>query len=210
MDEACFQGITDILSLSSDVRKHGKSTDCYGPVHFGLFGDFKQLPPASSRAPFVRMPSFACDFEFRCLRENRRVVREVGREEEIQNFHEVLTDISQGKASERVREFMIDAYVRGRAFTIAEEVPVEGSTTVVTRRRYRDKWNRKVVRIAFLLITNGMISTHLNPCPMRSDMSSCRRSPPTSRTPTVHESRASNKTQSRKIGKTHNHATVDA
>ena len=154
IDEACFQGMADVLSLASDARKHGRSTDGYGPVHFGLFGDFKQLPPASSRAPFIRLPSFARDFEFRCLNENRRVVRESGREAEIQNFHEVLADISEGKASEKVRKFIIDAYVRGRHFTIAEEVPVEGTTTVVTRRRYRDKWNRKVVRIQFFTITS--------------------------------------------------------
>ena len=149
-DEACFQGITEVLSRASDARKHGKSTDCFGPVHLVLFGDFKQLPPASSRAPFIRSPSFVRDFEFRCLQENRRVVRETGREAEIQNFHEVLSDISQGVASAKVRKFMIDAYVRGRAFTIAEQVPVEGTTTVVTRRRYRDKWNRKVVRIMYI------------------------------------------------------------
>ena len=146
-DEACFQGITEVLSRASDARKHGKSTDCFGPVHLVLFGDFKQLPPASSRAPFIRLPSFVRDFDFRCLQENRRVVREAVREAEIQNFHEVLSDISQGVASEKVRKFMINAYVRGRAFSIAEQVPVEGTTTVVTRRRYRDKWNRKVARI---------------------------------------------------------------
>ena len=152
IDEACFQAMTEVLSLASDARKHGRSVDGYGPVHFGLFGDFNQLPPATSRAPFIRLPSFARDFEFRCLNENRRVVRESGREAEIQNFHEVLADISEGKASEKVRKFIVGAYVRGRHFTIAEEVPVEGTTTVVTRRRYRDKWNRKVVRNAFLRI----------------------------------------------------------
>ena len=162
IDEACFQGMADVLSLARDVRKHGNSTDGYGPVHFSLFGDFKQLPPASSRAPFIRLPSFARDFEFRCLKENRRVVREFGREAEIQNFHEVLADISEGKASERVRKFIVDAYVRGRHFAIAEDVPVEGTTTVVTRRRYRDKWNRKVVRIAFLRITSIRIFIILN------------------------------------------------
>ena len=162
IDEACWQGIFDILNLAGDIRKRGESTDGYGPVHLILFGDFQQLPPASGRAPFFRLPSFARDFEFRCLEENRRVVQEPGREAETQNFHEVLADISEGKASEKVRKFIIDAYVRGRHFTIAEEVPVEGTTTVVTRRRYRDKWNRKVVRIAFLRITSIRIFIILN------------------------------------------------
>ena len=162
IDEACWQGMLDVLSLARHARKDGENTDGYGPVHFILFGDFNQLPPASGRAPFIRLPSFARDFEFRCLNENRRVVRESGREAEIQNFHEVLADISEGKASEKVRKFIVDAYVRGRHFTIAEEVPVEGTTTVVTRRRYRDKWNRKVVRIAFLQITSITIFIILN------------------------------------------------
>ena len=41
---------------------------------------------------------------------------------------------------------MIGAYVRGYQIATAENVPFEGSTAVFTRRRYRDKWNRTVVR----------------------------------------------------------------
>ena len=41
---------------------------------------------------------------------------------------------------------MIDAYVRGYQIATAAHVPFEGSTAVFTRRRYRDKWNRTVVR----------------------------------------------------------------
>ena len=86
------------------------------------------------------------DFEFRCLRENRRVVQDASRSAELENFHQVLTDISLGRATEAVRAFLVDAYVRGYQIGTAENVPFEGSTAVFTRRRYRDKWNRKVVR----------------------------------------------------------------
>ena len=68
------------------------------------------------------------------------------RRAELDSFHTVLTDISHGATTNDVREFMIDAYVRGYGIATAAHVPFEGSTAVFTRRRYRDKWNRTVVR----------------------------------------------------------------
>ena len=85
-------------------------------------GDMKQLPPATGEAPFIvdkRVPSlfeFRCfgqnmqgggavcarvgrGFSRRCLRENRRVVQDASRQAELESFHEVLTDISQGFAT---------------------------------------------------------------------------------------------------------------
>ena len=109
-------------------------------------GDFKQLPPATSRAPFIVHPRVTAEFEFRCLRENRRVVSDESRRDELDQFHKVLTDISLGQDSNDVRTFVIDAYIRGFKVGCAENVDFEGSTAVFTRRRYRDKWNRTVVR----------------------------------------------------------------
>ena len=109
-------------------------------------GDFKQLPPATSRAPFIVHPRVTADFAFRCLRENRRVVSDDSRRDELDQFHKVLTDISLGQDSNDVRTFVIDAYIRGFKVGCAENVNFEGSTAVFTRRRYRDKWNRTVVR----------------------------------------------------------------
>ena len=91
-------------------------------------------------------PHVVRHFDFRCLRENRRVVQDESRRAEPECFHTVLTDISHGVASIDVRSFMIDAYVRGFQIGTAEHVPFEGCTAVFTRRRYRDKWNRTVVR----------------------------------------------------------------
>ncbi len=51
---------------------------------------------------------------------------------EIENFHKVLMDVSMGKASDRVREFIIRAYVKGMDGSCkgtAENCDFEGSTS---------------------------------------------------------------------------------
>ena len=71
---------------------------------------------------------------------------DVSRAAELEEFHKVLTDISMGRATERVRTFFVDAFVRGARIGSAEQVDFEGNTSVFPKRRYRDKWNRTVVR----------------------------------------------------------------
>ena len=78
-------------------------------------------------------------FQFRCLTENRRVIADATRQAELNAFHTVLNDISMGVASNEVRSFLIDAYTRGARIGNAENVPFEGSTSVFTKRRYRDR-----------------------------------------------------------------------
>ena len=80
------------------------------------------------------------NFDFRVLRQNRRLV--AGTEA----FHGVLSDIAQGLATDRVRDFIVGAYVRGRSCVTAQDAEFEESTAVFTKRRYRDKWNRTVVK----------------------------------------------------------------
>ena len=89
-------------------------------MHVVLFGDFKQLPPATSKAPFIVDPSVTSNFTFRVLRENRRVCRDATRAEELEGFHQVLTDISWGKSTAPVRDFIVQAYVRGAEVGCAE------------------------------------------------------------------------------------------
>ena len=97
VDKLCFEGIQTICSIIDHSRRNGvASSDPFGSVHLLLFGDFKQLPPASSEAPFIILPSVYGTFDFRVLRQNRRVVQEQGREAELENFHTVLSDISMG------------------------------------------------------------------------------------------------------------------
>ena len=75
-----------------------------------LFGDFKQLPPATSRPPFIALPRVYDNFDFRVLRQNRRVVKDELRRSEIENFHGVLSDVSRAICSERVANFIVQAY----------------------------------------------------------------------------------------------------
>ena len=112
-------------------------------MHLLLFGDFKQLPPASSEAPFIVLPSVYETFDFRVLRQNRRVVQDQGREAELENFHRVLSDISMGITSNEVRQFFIEAYARGAKIGNAENAEFEGNTAVMTKRRYRDRWSEE-------------------------------------------------------------------
>ena len=80
------------------------------------------------------------------LRQNRRLA--VGSNEEEQQaldtFHGVLEDVACGKATPRVREALVAAYVRG-ANSTQETVGFENSTACMAKRRYRDRWNGKVL-----------------------------------------------------------------
>ena len=99
----------------------------------------RQLPPASSRAPFIVSPDIVNVFSFRVLRQNRRVIKEAGREEELEHFHSILHDISMGDPTPATRDFLVQAYVRGASVGCAENVQLEGSTAVFTKRRYSEK-----------------------------------------------------------------------
>ena len=79
-------------------------------------------------------------FQFRVLRQNRRVVDSDDRRDELEEFHQTLTDISWGRSTDRVRQFIIDAYVKGaRTCGSAERAELEGSTSVFPKRRFRDR-----------------------------------------------------------------------
>ena len=153
IDETSWTSIAGLLSLIDHSRRPtamDESALGIGNMHIILFGDFKQLPPATSKAPFIRSIAVRDEFEFRVLRQNRRVIKgddsKEDRRKEIEEFHGILMDVSMGIASERVNKFIIRAYVRGAlSANTAEETELEGNTAVFTKRRYRDKWNRTVV-----------------------------------------------------------------
>ena len=107
----------------------------------------RQLPPATSACPFVADLRFIHAFDFRVLRQNRRVVTgDEDRKEELDDFHATLSDIAWCKETERVRRFIVDAYVRGAVVGCADRAELEGSTAVFPKRRFRDRYNRIIVR----------------------------------------------------------------
>ncbi len=176
LDNEIFEAVTKYLNLC-DVQRKGyadPNADEFGDVHLVLFGDFKcpavapmrltmhllleyhnhghgywrqrQLPPATSKPPFIVLP-WVQRFDFRVLRQNRRIIEDANRQEEIDNFHQVLADISLGNCTEVVRRFFVDAYVRGALQGgSADQCPLEKVTSVFTKRRYRDSWNRALMR----------------------------------------------------------------
>ena len=148
LDVNAWTAIGTVFStVDHSKRPDAQPVDAFGSLHVILFGDFKQLPPATSLPPFIVHPAVHENFDFRVLRQNRRIITgNAERAEELQNFHEVLGDVSRGEGSNRVKQFIVSAYVRGAACGRAEQCEFEGSTAIFTKRRYRDKWNRTIVR----------------------------------------------------------------
>ena len=56
MDVDCWATIIELLSVVDHNRRPAvRAADSLGEVHIALFGDFKQLPPATSKAAALRM-----------------------------------------------------------------------------------------------------------------------------------------------------------
>ena len=64
------------------------------------------------------------------------MVQDEARRREIENFHGVLSDISYCECTPAVRDFIIDAYVRGaqKSGGTAEYCQIEGNTAVPGNR----------------------------------------------------------------------------
>ena len=83
IDNVCWQVISTLFSfIDHSKRPRERRTDSFGQLHVILFGDFKQLPPATTQRPFICEPSVYNNFDFRVLREHRRVFVDAERAEE--------------------------------------------------------------------------------------------------------------------------------
>ena len=150
LDVDLWSVIEKCMKALDAIRGRSKpGADAFGSTHMILCGDLKQLPPATSKAPFI-VKAVRQGFDFRVLRQNRRLRAgcDETRFEEFEQFHGILDDVSHGRDTPRVRNFFVEAYVRAARHTGApvtgETTEFEGSVAVLTKRRYRDKWNRKV------------------------------------------------------------------
>ena len=80
MDLDAFKSIYGVLSEADDARRGGVSGGSrvdptgLGDVHMLLFGDMKQLPPATGKAPSVVLP-LVQTFDFRVLRKTAESCR---------------------------------------------------------------------------------------------------------------------------------------
>ena len=147
IDVDCWNAVAQAFSVIDHTKRpQERGGDAFGELHVLLFGDFKQLPPATSKPPFIMLDTVYNSFDFRVLRENRRVTVDAERASESEEFHAVLSDVAVGDPTERVKKFVIEAYVRGASVGCAENTDFDGSTSVFTKRRYRDRWNRTLVR----------------------------------------------------------------
>ena len=150
VDSDCWWQLENIFETLRKARGvNGTNVqDSFGDVHVLLFGDFKQLPPATGQPPFIVLDSVHKTFDFEELVENRRVTEDPNRTAELENFHAILSDISRGEVSQRAEEYVIQAYVAGAGMK-ASTVDFEGHTAVFAKRRYKDDqggWNSIVMR----------------------------------------------------------------
>ena len=121
IDVDCWNAVSQVFSVIDNMKRpHDTTGDAFGGLHVLLFGDFKQLPPATSKPPFIMLESVYETFDFRVLRENRRVSVDAARSNESEDFHAVLSDVALGHDTDRVKKFVIEAYVRGARVGCAE------------------------------------------------------------------------------------------
>ena len=156
LDDEAWAAIKDQLSSTSQRSLHqmGLSDsnhpvpDGWGRVHLILCGDYKQLPPATGRPPFIGVDHDVMrDFRFRVLRQNRRLAPacDASKQAQLDAFHSVLEDVAHNRPSEMVREHIKEAYVRGAKIN-AHNVDFENSTACFTKCVYRNRWNRIVLK----------------------------------------------------------------
>eukprot|EP00973_Karenia_brevis_P020931 2878410-Karenia_brevis.AAC.1 len=139
IDVDAWLAMSELYSLADHSRRLDAQADGdpFGNIALVLLGDFMQLPPATSKLPFIAVLWVVERFSLRVLRQNRRVViGDTSRKAELEEFQQVLHDLSYGRATDRVSRFIVQCYVRGATVGYAERAELEGSTVVATKKRF--------------------------------------------------------------------------
>ena len=114
IDTICWECMSTLFSVVGRAKRpRERLTDSFGQLHVILFGDFNQCLPPTAERPFICLPEVHNTFDFRVLRENRRLVVDADRAEEFDEFRNVLNDLARGELTERVYQCTLAAYVRG-------------------------------------------------------------------------------------------------
>ena len=141
--------------LRADLRaKFGAPTmRCTGYRHLLVFGDIRQLPPASGSRPWWSTKLFLDMFEIFVLREDRRHEKDA----DMRRLKELLawggSEPNKNKlCADEVRsvdpqaaEFVLEGYLRGVGLT-GENVDLEVGTAFFPRRMDVKHWNAGCVR----------------------------------------------------------------
>ena len=65
IDVDCWNAVAQAFSVIDHTKRpHERSGDAFGELHVLLFGDFKQLPPATSKPPFIMLDTVYNTFDF--------------------------------------------------------------------------------------------------------------------------------------------------
>ena len=68
IDVDCWQAVAQTFSVVDHTKRpHDGIGDAFGELHVLLFWDFKQLPPATSKPPFIMLDTVYKTFDFRVL-----------------------------------------------------------------------------------------------------------------------------------------------
>ena len=95
-------------ALSAPDRGHARRAGLLGTMC--VASGYRSCGVAAvGKPPFIAIPRVHLNFDFRVMRQNRRVTVDDARKDEIESFHGVLFDVSRGICSQRVRDYLVQA-----------------------------------------------------------------------------------------------------
>ena len=153
MDEVlkiCYQ-----FPVRENLRQRG-ALELFGYRHVLLFGDLRQLPPASGKPPFWASQTFQTTFEIFTLREDRRHERDA----EMRNLKELIawggyahtTKVSNDSGwqdpwpiDQKLFDAIADMTLQGISLS-GENIDLDVGTAIFARHVEKDLWNDAYIK----------------------------------------------------------------